>query len=38
MKSKAFQEKTRYTSVDILMKHYVHDEEQATPYLQKVLM
>ena len=37
MKIKAIQEKTRHASVETLMKHYVSDEEPATPYLQEAL-
>jgi len=36
MKIKAIQEKTRHASIDTLVKHYIHDEEPATPYLDKV--
>jgi hypothetical protein len=31
------QEKTRHTNVETLMKHYVHDDDQASPYLEKIL-
>jgi integrase len=34
---KAIQHMTRHASVEILMKHYVYDDEQATLYLDKLL-
>ena len=27
-----------HTSVETLMKHYIHDEEPASPYLKKLLV
>lgn len=37
MKIRAIQEKTRHTNAETLMKHYVHDDDRATPYLSKIL-
>ena len=37
MKIRAIQEKTRHSNVETLMKHYVHDDDQASPYLVKIL-
>lgn len=37
MKIRAIQEKTRHSNVETLMKHYVHDDDQASPYLEKIL-
>jgi len=37
MKIRAIQEKTRHSNVETLMKHYVHDDDQATPYLIKII-
>ena len=37
MKIKAIQEKTRHTTIDVLVKHYIHDEEPASPYFAKML-
>jgi integrase len=34
---KAIQEKTRHTNIDILVRHYIHDEEPASPYFEKML-
>jgi len=34
---KAIQEKTRHSSIEVLIKHYIHDEEPAAPYLAKML-
>ncbi len=36
MKIKSIQEKTRHTSIETLVKHYVYDDELATPYLDKM--
>ena len=36
MQIKAIQGKTRHTSIEILLKHYIHDEEPATPYFDKI--
>jgi integrase len=33
---KAIQAKTRHRSMDTLLQHYIHDEEPAAPYLQKL--
>lgn len=37
MSIKAIQEKTRHASINTLIKHYIHDEEPAAPYLEKML-
>ena len=37
MKLKAIQEKTRHSSIEVLAKHYIHDEEPASPYFEKIL-
>lgn len=37
MKIKAIQEKTRHASIDVLVKHYIHDDEPAAPYLAQIL-
>ena len=37
MKIKAIQEKTRHASIDTLVKHYIHDEENTSPYFDKIL-
>lgn len=34
---KAIQEKTRHSNITTLTKHYIHDDEPATPYLSKIL-
>jgi integrase/recombinase XerD len=34
---KAIQEKTRHTNIDVLVRHYIHDEELASPYFEKML-
>jgi integrase len=34
---KAIQEKTRHASIETLVKHYVYDNEPASPYLEKML-
>jgi len=34
---KAIQEKTRHASVEVLVKHYIHDEESASPYFERML-
>lgn len=34
---KAVQAKTRHANIDTLLKHYVYDDELATPYLERVL-
>jgi integrase len=34
---KAIQSKTRYALVETLMKHYIYDDEPATPYLNKMM-
>ena len=36
MQLKAIQGKTRHTSIETLVKHYIHDEEPATPYFDKI--
>jgi integrase len=36
MKIKAIQEKTRHVSIETLVKHYVYDDEPASPYLEKI--
>ena len=35
---KAIQSKTRHASIETLTKHYIHDEDPASPYLEKVLV
>jgi len=37
MKLKAIQEKTRHANIDVLVKHYIHDEEPAAPYFERLL-
>jgi site-specific recombinase XerD len=37
MKIRAIQTKTRHSNVETLMKHYVYDDDQATPYLTKII-
>ncbi len=37
MKLKAIQEKTRHASIEVLVKHYIHDNEPASPYFAAVL-
>ena len=37
MKVKAIQEKTRHANIEVLVKHYIHDEEAASPYLKRIL-
>jgi integrase len=37
MKIRAIPEKTRHSNIETLMKHYVHDDDQASPYLEKIL-
>jgi len=37
MKVRAIQEKTRHSNIETLMKHYVHDDDQASPYLEKII-
>lgn len=37
MKLKAIQEKTRHASIEVLTKHYIHDNEPASPYFAAVL-
>ncbi len=37
MKIKAIQEKTRHASIEVLVKHYIHDNELASPYFATVL-
>ena len=37
MKIKAIQEKTRHANIDVLVKHYIHDEESIGPYFDKIL-
>ncbi len=37
MKIKAIQEKTRHASIEVLVKHYIHDNEAASPYFAAVL-
>ncbi len=38
MKIKAIQEKTRHANIDVLVKHYIHDEEPASPYFERLLV
>lgn len=38
MKIKAIQEKTRHANIDVLMKHYIHDEDPASPYFEWLLV
>ena len=35
--TRAIQEKTRHSNIETLMKNYVHDDDQATPYLEKII-
>jgi integrase len=35
---KATQEKTRHASVEVLVKHYIHDVEAANPYFNKMII
>jgi integrase len=37
MKIRAIQEKTRHSNIETLMKHYVYDDDQASPYLAKII-
>ena len=37
MKLKAIMEKTRHSNIDVLAKHYISDEEPASPYFEKML-
>lgn len=37
MKIKAIQEKTRHASIETLVKHYVYDDDPASPFLQAAL-
>ena len=37
MKLKAIMEKTRHSNIEVLAKHYISDEEPATPYFDKFL-
>jgi len=37
MKLKAIMEKTRRSNIEVLVKHYISDEEPAAPYFDKVL-
>jgi len=37
MKLKAIMEKTRHSNIEVLVKHYISDEEPAAPYFDKVL-
>jgi hypothetical protein len=37
MKLKAIMEKTRHSNIDVLAKHYIDDNEPATPYFDKVV-
>jgi len=34
---KAIQEKTRHANIEVLVKHYIHDEEPAGPYFERML-
>ena len=34
---KAIQEKTRHSNIEVLVKHYIHDEEPASPYFERIL-
>ncbi len=38
MQLKAIQEKTRHANIDVLVKHYIHDEEPAAPYFERLLV
>jgi integrase len=38
MKIRAIQEKTRHSNIETLMKHYVHDDDLASPYLEKIII
>lgn len=37
MKLKAIMEKTRHSNIDVLAKHYISDEEPASPYFERML-
>ena len=37
MKIKAIQTKTRHISVEVLMKHYIRDDESSIPYIEEML-
>jgi integrase len=37
MDIKAKQEKTRHANIDVLVQHYIHDEEPASPYFNRIL-
>jgi len=37
MKIVAIQEKTRHANIDVLVKHYIDDNESASPYFKKIL-
>ena len=34
---KAIQEKTRHANIEVLVKHYIYDEEPAGPYFERML-
>ncbi len=34
---KAIMEKTRHANIEVLVKHYIHDEEPASPYFERML-
>ncbi len=38
MKLKAIAEKTRHASIEVLVKHYIHDEEPASLYFERLLV
>ena len=38
MKIKAIQAKTRHASIEVLVKYYIHDEEPASPYFERLLV
>lgn len=38
MKLKAIQEKTRHANIDVLVRHYISDEEPASPYFERLLV
>jgi integrase len=34
---RAIQQKTRHSNIEVLAKHYLYDDDQASPYLEKIL-
>jgi len=35
---KGIQQKTRHASIEILTRHYIHDEEPASPYFERLIV